>query len=135
MAALHAPMIKSMPRKVEILAILAAPLLLGACSPQTEVARVPVSNSALVLVLKEDEKRMTRYVLELRGDPVSSEGFLGPGGGVIGRNLNVSTEGGAVRIAWGEQAARQFVVIDTTACRVAKHSNAGAAPPSMRRCQ
>ena len=81
--------------------------VLCACSLGSEKARIPVSGSGLVLVLKEDEKRMTRCVVDLQGETVSSQGFLGSGRGEIGRDPQVTSDEGRLRIAWGEQRSQQ----------------------------
>jgi len=61
-------------RKILLLALVAAT---ASCSLKSEKARVALPGTNLVLVLEEDEKRMTRYYLVV-GDTASAEGFLGP---------------------------------------------------------
>src|SRR5688500_16263511 len=92
------------------------------CSLKSEKARVALPGTNLVLVLEEDEKRMTRHHLVV-GDTTSAEGFLGPPNAPLDGKVEVSDNQGTIRLSWGPEGLGQFVVIDTLNCRIIEHSN------------
>jgi hypothetical protein len=61
-------------RQILLLVLVTA---VAGCSLKSEKARVALPGTNMVLVLEEDEKRMTRYHLVV-GYTASAEGFLGP---------------------------------------------------------
>ena len=117
-------------RKILLLALVAAT---ASCSLKSEKARVALPGTNLVLVLEEDEKRMTRYYLVV-GDTASAEGFLGPPNAPLDGKVEVSDNHGTIRLSWGPEGLGQFVVIDTLNCRIVEHSNTADSPPRITGC-
>jgi hypothetical protein len=117
-------------RKILLLILVAA---VTSCSLKSEKARVALPGTNLVLVLEEDEKRMTRYHF-LVGDTASAEGFLGPPNAPLDGKVKVSDNQGTIRLSWGPEGLGQFVVIDTIDCRIVEHSNAADPPPRIIGC-
>ena len=115
------------------LLLLASVAVIASCSLKSEKARVALPGTNLVLVLEEDEKRMTRYHLLVDGT-LSDEGFLGPPNAPLDGKVEVSDNQGTVRLSWGLTGLGQFVVIDTIACRIVEHSNSGDPPPRITGC-
>jgi hypothetical protein len=115
------------------LLLLALFVAIAGCSLKSEKARVALPGTNLVLVLEEDEKRMTRYHL-IVGDSPSAEGFLGPPNAPLDGKVEVSDNQGTVRLSWGPAGLGQFVVIDTLKCRIVEHSNAADPPPTITGC-
>ena len=107
--------------------------VVAGCSLKSERARVALSGTNLVLVLEEDEKRMTRYHLVV-GGTTSAEGFLGPPNAPLDGKVEVSDNQGTIRLSWGPEGLGQFVVIDTVNCRIVEHSNTAAPPPGITGC-
>jgi hypothetical protein len=114
--------------------LMALVALLGACSLNSERARVAVPGTRLTLVLEEDDKRMTRYHFVADGGRVSGEGFLGPHNGDLEATPVVAVERNRVRISWGRTSTPQYLVIDTDDCVILEHSNVAAAPPTLNGC-
>jgi hypothetical protein len=117
-------------RKFLLLVLVAA---VASCSLKSEKARVALPGTNLVLVLEEDEKRMTRYHLVI-GDTESAEGFLGPPNAPLDGKVEVKDNRGTIRLSWGPEGLGQFVVIDTLNCRIVEHSNASDPPPGITGC-
>src|SRR5687768_4376994 len=102
---------------------------IASCSLKSEKARVTLPGTNLVLVLEEDEKRMTRYHFVVDGID-SAEGFLGPPNEPLNGLVAVSDNQGLMRLSWGSEGnLGQFVVIDTKTCRIVEHSNSSDPPP------
>jgi hypothetical protein len=118
-------------RKLPFLLLIAA---IAGCSLKSEKARVTLPGTNLVLVLEEDEKRMTRYHFMVNGIE-SAEGFLGTPNEPLNGRVAVSDNQGLMRISWGPEGnLGQFVVIDTNTCRIVEHSNVSDPPPKITGC-
>jgi len=117
-------------RKVFLLFLI---VVASGCSLKSERARVALPGTNLVLVLEEDEKRMTRYHLLVDG-AASAEGFLGTPNAPLDGKVAVSDNKGVVRLSWGPEGLGQFVVVDTVNCVVLEQSNSADPPPKITGC-
>jgi hypothetical protein len=109
-------------------------VVIASCSLKSEKARVKLPGTNLVLVLEEDEKRMTRYHFVVDGVD-TAEGILGPPNRPLDGKVAVSDNHGVMRLSWGPEGTMgQFIVIDTNACRIVEHSNSSDPPPRITGC-
>jgi hypothetical protein len=107
-------------------------LVLWSCSLEHEIARVPVPDTNLMLVLTEDEKQMFRYQVLADGSSVLY-GFLGPHDADAPHQPAVTREGNVVTYVWRGSLNRQFIQIDVATCQIVNDSHE-TKPMQIRGC-
>ena len=115
--------------------ILTAVVMLCACSPaEREMSRVAIPETALSVVVVQDEKGLYRYRVFEKGAPVTTPRIFG-GSGTKTPLRPVFTEvGNVVRISWSQEGREvAFLEFDRGTGRIAQDSNLTGRPPSIER--
>jgi hypothetical protein len=115
--------------------IFAAAVMLCACSPtESEVSRVAIPETALSVVVVQDEKRLYRYRFFEDSAPVTEDRIFGGSSTRTPVQPVLTETDGLVRISWSQEGFEvAFLVFDKATGQIAQDSNLTGRPPSIGR--
>lgn len=109
--------------------LLLTALLVSACSPAKEVARVPIPGTRLEIVVVQDEKKMHRYRVFRNGVPVSEERVFSGYSSYQLMPAAIAESAGVVKISWARQDGEIFLEFDRQRGQIVRDSNMSDHPP------
>jgi hypothetical protein len=114
-------------------AVLAAVMILCACSPTVEeMSRVAIPNTALSVVVAQDEKGLYRYRVLDNGISVTADRILGGSGTRAPLQPRLTETGSLVRISWSQGGLEvAFLEFDSVTGQIARDSNLTDHPPQI----
>jgi hypothetical protein len=104
-------------------------LLVSACSPAKEVARVAIPETPLEIVVVQDDKKMYRYRIFQNGVPVSEERVFSGYSSYQLMPAAIAESAGVVKIFWAKQDGEIFLEFDRQRGQIVRDSNMSAHPP------
>jgi hypothetical protein len=104
-------------------------LLVSACSPAKEVARVAIPGTPLEIVVVQDDKKMYHYRILQNGVPVSEERVFSGYSSYQLMPAAIAESAGVVKISWAKQDGEIFLEFDRQKGQIVRDSNMSDHPP------